>query len=331
MTRAHHLALIVAAAVGPAVALYAAAGPATSHGAALATQAPQADTEVYVTPLPAAGTTVAADALVNASRSPGYDNQPSFLPDGSGVLYTSNRDGQTDIYRFDFASGAATAVTHTPESEYSPIVTPDLRTFSVIRVEADGTQRLWRFDLDGSNPRLVLADVKPVGYHVWVDATHLALFVLGSGREPATLQYADTATGTARVIATGIGRSLHRRPGGGTVSFISKPAGAHWTVSEFDPATGAVRALVDTADDNRGEDVAWTPDGRLLMSRGAMIVQWRPGSTAGWEPFADFSAAGIDRISRIAVQSASGIAGGAPAGRSPDAPRLALVAEPRAR
>ena len=47
---------------------------------------------------------------INISNSPGYDNQPSFLPDSSAVLFSSNRDGkQTDIYRYDIAVEGADA------------------------------------------------------------------------------------------------------------------------------------------------------------------------------------------------------------------------------
>jgi hypothetical protein len=61
-------------------------------------------------------------------------------------------------------------------------------------------------------------NVKPVGYHAWADDHTLALFVLG---QPATLQIADTRTGTARVIARDIGRSIQRIPGSTPVSSIS--------------------------------------------------------------------------------------------------------------
>src|SRR4029079_4951244 len=141
---------------------------------------------------------------------------------------------QMDIYRYDVATKALTNLTSTPESEYSPLLTPDGRSFSVIRVEADGTQRLWQFDLDGRNPRLVLENVKPVGYHVWIDATHLALFVLGAQGQPSTLQIADTATGTAEVVASNIGRCLLMRPGRATLTFLSK-ASTPWMIKEFNP------------------------------------------------------------------------------------------------
>ena len=35
----------------------------------------------------------------------GYNNQPSFMPDGKAVLYTSFRNNQTDIYRCDLSTG----------------------------------------------------------------------------------------------------------------------------------------------------------------------------------------------------------------------------------
>jgi Tol biopolymer transport system component len=252
--------------------------------------------------------------LKNISNNPGYDNQPSFLPDGSGVLFTSNRDGkQTDIYRFDLATGV-TQVTRTPESEYSPIVTPDRKSFSVIRVEADGTQRLWRFDLDGSNPRLVLETVKPVGYHVWIDETRLALFVLGGQGQPSTLQLADTKTGESQVIESNIGRSLLIRPGKGTVSFVHKPAGGRWLVKELDPGTRAVHTITETVDNNINEDYVWRPGGALLMASGTKLFNWVPGSN-NWVELADLSTAGLGRITRLAF--------------SPREPlKIALVAEP---
>src|SRR5436190_24382785 len=50
----------------------------------------------------------------------GYNNQPFFTPDGHAILYTSIRNKQADIYRYDIQTGATTQLTNTPESEYSP-------------------------------------------------------------------------------------------------------------------------------------------------------------------------------------------------------------------
>jgi len=72
----------------------------------------------------------------------GYDNQPSFTPDGRALVFTANRDGkQMDIYEHA-RSGATRQLVATPEGEYSPTITPD-GALSVIRVEADGTPEYW--------------------------------------------------------------------------------------------------------------------------------------------------------------------------------------------
>jgi len=271
----------------------------------LATAAsPQAppSTEVFLAPLSSAGGQLQVGEPVNVSNSPGYDNQPAFTPDGTGILFTSVRDGAElpDIYRYDLASRAVSRVTDTPEGEYSPTPTPDGTGFSVIRVEADGTQRLWRFAMGGTDPTLVLADVKPVGYHAWIDDRTLALFVLG---QPATLQIADTTTGTADTVIGNIGRSLHRIPGRGTVSFVHKEDAAGWWVKEYDPKTKVITPLVRTLDGS--EDCAWTSDGRLLMGQGARLFVWQPGGDAGWEEIANFAAAGLRSITRLAVSPGS--------------------------
>jgi hypothetical protein len=217
------------------------------------------------------------------------------------------RDGraaQTDIYRYDLQSRQTTRVTETQESEYSPTVTPDGRSFTVIRVEADGTQRLWRFTLDGKDPSVVLADVKPVGYHAWADATLLALFVLG---QPATLQVGDARTGRAEIVARNVGRSIQRIPGGG-ISFVqrgSRPdspadAPAPLTIMELDAASRKIGRLTDAVPGAREADLAWMPDGTLLMAHDNALHAWRRGD-AQWTRAIDLAAAGIRGATRIAV------------------------------
>jgi hypothetical protein len=288
-------------------------------------------TDVYVAPLKVSGATATVGAPVNISSSPGYDNQPSFTPDGAAVLFTSVRGDakQSEIYRYDFGGSASgtgaagtgaagagklTRLTETPESEYSPTVTPDGGHFSVIRVEADQTQRLWQFTIDGKTPTVVLADVKPVGYHAWTDDRTLALFVLG---KPATLQVADRTTGAATIVASDIGRSIQKIPGRGTVSFVLRevPAGggaAALSVRELDPKTRAITPLVPIVSGATEADLAWTPDGLLLMAHNGTLYGWRRGDK-DWSRIADLAALGLAGVSRLAV--------------SPKGDRIAFVAQ----
>jgi len=243
------------------------------------------------------------DSLNNAkpvavARERGYENQPFYTPDGAAILLTANLDGkQTDIYEFDRKVRRVRQRTATTEGEYSATTTPDGKGFSVIRVEADSTQRLWRFDRNGTNPRVVLADIKPVGYHAWIDDDQLALFVLG---KPSTLQHARVSTGKATVIAENIGRSLHRIPNTRTVTFVHRESAKNVWVKQFDPATGAITPLVQMLEDNNEGDVAWTPDGTLLMSAGTKIYAWRRGDK-DWREVYDVAAHQLGTVTRMAV------------------------------
>ena len=236
----------------------------------------------------------------------GYNNQPSFLPDGQSILYTSIKDKQADIYRYDIRGGTTTQITNTPESEFSPTLTPDGKFISVVRVEADGTQRLWKFPLAGGAPSLVLENIKPVGYHLWIDDHTLALFVLG---KPNTLQMVDVRTGKAEFIADNPGRIIRRVPHAEKFSFVQKVSDQEWLIKILDLGTRSVATFIKTFPGV--EDYAWTPQGVLLMANGSKLFS-RTKTDYAWVEIADFSNAGLQNITRLAV--------------SPKGDRIALVA-----
>jgi hypothetical protein len=228
----------------------------------------------------------------------GYDNQPHFLADGRTLLFTGiDGTGQADIHRIDLTTGEIVPVTRTdPESEYSATPMPGGERFSAIRVEADSTQRLWSFRMDGTDPRILFREVAPVGYHAWIDPDRVALFVLG---DPATLQVGILSEGRARIIASDIGRSMHPVPGGRGVSFVHRSGGAPGWITLLDPDTGGLEPLIEALPEN--EYHAWTPSGALITARGSVLLHWRPGVDDGWVEFADLSGAGVRAISRLAV------------------------------
>lgn len=293
-----------------------------------AAQAPP-DTEIYLAPLKTANGAIDVGAPINITNSPGYDNQPSFTPDGTSILFTSVRGTlpaslggsttQSDIYRYDIKTRTVARVTQTAESEYSPTVMPDGQGISVIRVEADGTQRLW--SVRPSGPKIeaavILPDVKPVGYHAWADDHTLALFVLG---QPATLQLADTRTGTARTIASDIGRSIQRIPGTGRVndiSFVQRERvdqTVRLIVKRLTPATGDVSTITPGVEGSREADVAWMPDGSLLMAKDGVLYRWTR-EQAAWKEAAALERLSLSGVTRLAV--------------SPAGDYLALVGSPR--
>jgi Tol biopolymer transport system component len=270
-----------------AIALAIAAAGSSGLGAQ---QAPT--TDIWLVPLDLGAGTLGEPR--NVTDRDGYDNQPFFAPEGRSLLYTAQHDGQTDIYRLDLSTLVAAQLTDTPESEYSATVVPGGFEFSVIRVEEDGTQRLWSFRRDGSSPQLVLENVAPVGYQAWNSDDELVMFVLG---EPATLQLADRDADAAEVVASDIGRSLHAIPDeSGRFSFLHRVDGA-WSIRSFDPESGEIGDLGAPFEDS--QDMAWTPDGRIVMGSGSRLATRAPDGD--WNVLGDLAEAGVSGITRVAV------------------------------
>lgn len=271
--------------------------------------AAQAGTDVWIVPLAGTGQGISAGVPVPVAIRAGYDNQPSFSLDGGRLFYTAAAGGQTDIWsiRLDgqgVPRGSPQPVTQTPESEYSATEVPERSRISVIRVEADSTQRLWSFDLNGQDPRLELEDVAPVGYHAWSTPEVVGLFVLGS---PPRFVIADAPDGDRRTVAEGIGRSLHRVPGHVDVglgrpllSFTARLGDGTHVVSTFSPDgvdTSGVTALPEGV-----QDYAWLPDRSIVAGSGSTLMRWTQAD--GWQPIGDL---GLGAISRIAVHPDGGV------------------------
>ena len=271
---------------------------------------PPRDTDVLIAELtfnsqgvPSVGTPT------NLTQRRDYDNQPYFVPDGSGFWYTINdpQNDQADIWRYDFATAGVTRVTmSSPESEYSATPLPDGSGISVIRVEADSTQRLWRFDLDGANGAVILPNLAPVGYHAWVDESTLVLFVLGA---PATLQRADVDTGQTEVITQNIGRSIQRIPDSDDVSYAQVHEDGTATIMRLPSERKAPEPIAEAV--SGGDFHAWAPNGSLLTASGSIVYAWSL-STDEWVAVVDFSHLNIS-ISRLAI--------------SPNGTQIAMVAE----
>jgi hypothetical protein len=273
---------------------------------------PPPGTDIYLVAIPSGLASMKTARPSPVSVAAGYDNQPNFSPDGSRILFAGNRDGkQIDVYVFDRGANRVTQLTKTPENENSPTYLPagagPNGSFSVVQSEFDRNggrpqspiQRLWRFDATGKS-ELILPDINPVGYHVWMDNDQLVLFVLGAQGKPSMLQIASVKTGKAEVAAENIGRSLHRIPGTRLASFVHR-AGETYTVKQIDPSTKSIEPLIDAVPGSSERDMAWMPDGNtILMSAGTKVFSWTRGAT-GWSEVFDAASHQLGAISRISV------------------------------
>jgi hypothetical protein len=172
----------------------------------------------------------------------------------------------------------------------------------------DSVQLLWSFTLEGIPVRPLLDSIRPIGYHTWLNADTVFVFVLGS---PATLQRAELAGGSAAVVARDIGRGLARVPGRRAISYAQRDSSG-LSIRTIDPVSGAGETVIRLPAGN--EFFAWTASGDLFSANGNRLLLLRPGDK-DWTELARFADPGLQQISRLAV--------------SPSGDRIALVgAEP---
>jgi Tol biopolymer transport system component len=240
----------------------------------------QTGSEVYLFDLKVKKGNFSVSNGKNITNHVGYDNQPSFHPLEPIVYFSSfNDEGRSDIKSYNYKTEVTRNITTTTEREYSPTVTPDQQFLSCIIQRDNNAQDLGKYPINGGTP-VVLIDDLIVGYHAWINTVQLMLFVLGQPTN--TLQFYDLKTKKGEVIEEKIGRSLHKIPNEETVSYVFKRADKDWVIRKFDPIAKATTDIVSTLEGS--EDMCWTPDGKILMTKGSEIFSIDPASEKQWKP-----------------------------------------------
>ena len=243
-----------------------------------------------------------APRFLTAFNPKGYNNQPCFFSGNELYLTIQTPDDttQTEICALDLSLKTQTPVTATPATaEYSPTLMPGGRRFSVVRVEEDGSQRLWSFPIDRSdNGRPEFPGIQGVGFHCWLSDTLVAFFIVGENGGQHVLYTVGARAQKLRRISANIGRCLRRLPDG-KLAYVQKATEQTWFLKTYDPQKQTFEIVIKMPADS--EDFAVLPDGTYLSGRGAILYQFKPGVNLDWKQVADLSAYGIKNITRLAV------------------------------
>ncbi len=254
----------------------------------------QPATEVYLFDFIQNDSVFTVDNPVNISNNKGYDNQPSFLLDGTGVLFASTRFNQTDVVLYNIANDTKAWLTNTLGSEYSPIQTLNKKYFSSIYLDKEGTQLLWIYPFNRKKPKVLVENLE-VGYHAWVNKKIVVTFVLG---DPATLEVNNLKFKIKYPIEKNIGRSIHKIPGTELISFISHE-NADFEIYSINPLNSEKKYIADALKDS--EDLAWTPDGTMIMGNADALYKLKPGVDKTWVEFASLKPFKLTGITRLAI------------------------------
>ncbi len=256
----------------------------------------QVNTEVYLFDLSMENGNPMLTNPKNISNNEGYDNQPSFL-DNNTILFSSTRAEQTDIKKFNIEAGSTTSwISNTPTgSEYSPLKIPEKNAVSAIRLDLDGLQLLYEYDLKTGEPTPILDQLK-VGYHLWYNDSTLISSVLVDER--LDLVMSNLANGTNRTLQRNVGRSILRIPESDLVSYISKNENP-WQIKSIDPNTGTVNYVSDVPKES--EDICWLNSKIILTGEGKSLMKFNVENDVEWIPIMYFEEEEINNISRIAT------------------------------
>ncbi len=252
----------------------------------------QPETEVYLAGLEIDRETISVSSPSNISNNPGYDNQPSYLEDGT-VLYARTRNGQTDIARYNPMGGTTSWLSNTPGgSEYSPLKIPGREAVSAIRLDTTGLQRLYAYPLTGGEPTLLVEGLK-IGYHLWVDPDLLVCTVLVEDRmDLVVVNFKDDSKYTYQ---KDVGRSLLQIPGSGSISYVENLNGKR-ILKSMDPTSGASKIIAALPEGV--QDICWLTEKVLICGSGNQLLRFNRHVDDSWNSFyeLDFPKASITRL-----------------------------------
>ncbi|WP_282075399.1 nuclear transport factor 2 family protein [Maribacter aquivivus] len=255
----------------------------------------QQGTEVYVANLDLSNDSLKINEVINISKNEGYDNQPSFFSDDK-ILFASTRNNQTDIALYDISDKTTIWLSNTPNgSEYSPLKISGRDAVSAVRLDQDGLQRLYEYDLKTGNSKVLLPDLK-VGYHVWFSSDIIVCTVLIENRMDLVVY--NLKENTHYTAHKNVGRSLHKIPDTELISFIAKD-GENSTITSLNPNSKETDVIVTLEGDS--EDVAWTKDGSLITAYNKYLLAFKPSIDTEWRSFFEFQQTDIHGLSRLAI------------------------------
>lgn len=259
----------------------------------------QANTEVYLFDINASEDKLEFSNKKNISNNEGYDSQPSFYND-SIVLFSTARNGKTDIGKYDAFKEKLTYINNTPSGgEYSPLRIPNSKNISAVRLDDDGKQRLYSYDFNTGESKELIEN-RIVAYYVWANKKIIIGAVIEGGE--LNLRLFDLEKNRTRRYATNVGRSFHKIPNSEWISFVSKEPD-DWWLSSINPSNGSIKKLFKLP--GKIEDICWLNDGTALIPSKNRIFKMNPKTDKVPTVIKRFNEDNLQNITRIATNASN--------------------------
>ena len=172
---------------------------------------------------------------------------------------------------------------------------PNANKISAVRLDKDGKQRLYEYDLRTAENKELIKDLV-VAYYTWYNEDIIVSAVIEN--ENLNLYTNNIKNGSNRKYQQKVGRSFHKIPNTNLVSYISKENENNWQIKSLNPVTGAIRVIANTLP--KVEDICWLSDGTILSSKDDLLYKFKPRYDANWKEVTSLKSYGISKITRIA-------------------------------
>ena len=92
------------------------------------------------------------------SADTGQQIDPAFSPDGSRIVFVSNRDGNPEIYAMDADGSNVARLTNDPQLDGHPVFTPDGQAILFQSQRAGGKLQIFSMNADGTGVKQLTQD-----------------------------------------------------------------------------------------------------------------------------------------------------------------------------
>lgn len=196
------------------------------------------------------------------------DIDPTWSPGGKRIAFSSNRDGNYEIYVMNADGTAHMRLTNDPADDKHPTWSPDGTkiAFASGRSTATNESDLWVMDADGSNPTRLLKMSGREVYPDWSpDGNRIVFSHFGGGQ--AGIHVIDVDGTGLTVLAAGPNHSPQWSPDGKRIAFDGEPSDCKFEIYVMTAAGKNLRQLTSHPDGCGGstKHPSWSPDGTELV------------------------------------------------------------------
>jgi Tol biopolymer transport system component len=100
------------------------------------------------------------------TTSPGYDERPSWFPDGEQIAFLARRDGQEEMWAINLKTGRERKLFGLKQDITFPQLSPDGKQI-VFNSKKSGTTNLWVVPVEGGEAKQLTFDKEAMGFACW--------------------------------------------------------------------------------------------------------------------------------------------------------------------